>query len=176
MSDAGQRVPCVQLARPGLQQTPCRLSLILCCWAPPHLTGAPATNTTFFCSATTTSCYQYFSAAASYAAQRSKCQALGGGMASYNSPAEQLEVEVYFSTMTSVMTARSLPSRRSFWYLSDGTLLGGGYPNNGDGSGQYAHWCAAPPSATLDLPWRLAADLPLSHFRCRAALAGYTTH
>jgi hypothetical protein len=71
-------------------------------------------------------------------------------MVSYNSPAEQLEVESFFLTTAAMAATASyaigVEKAGSYWFLSDGTLVGGGYPNNGFDSGQYAHWCAAPRS------------------------------
>ena len=131
--------------------------MAVCLWGPGPVTlhqsavgtaaitaGLPPNNNTLLCSNTTGSCYGYYSSPTAFTSQRLACQGRGGYLVAYNSPAEQLEVELYFWNVTKVMTATTnyyigLEPAGAGWYLLDGSYAGNGFPNNG-ATGTYAHW------------------------------------
>jgi hypothetical protein len=79
------------------------------------------------------------STAANYTSHQAACQALGGGLVSYNSAAEQLDVEAKLALAAkplNIWLGVRLGGRQQ-WYLLDGSLVGNGEPSNAD---PYAHW------------------------------------
>ncbi len=58
--------------------------------------GAPSPSASFFCDASSSSCYTLLPAAATYPGSAASCSALGGALVQYLSAAQQLEVEHYF--------------------------------------------------------------------------------
>ena len=67
---------------------------LLC--SPPHpalLAGAPAATSTFFCDATSTTCYTLITTTLSQAAAKARCSQMGGNLAAWTSPERQFEAE-----------------------------------------------------------------------------------
>ena len=85
-----------------------------------------------------TSCYIFNATGASYASHKAACQAKGGYLVSWNSAAEQNEVEKALG-LAALTTNYYMGVERAGtnWYLLDGTNLGNLTISN---SNPYKHW------------------------------------
>ena len=86
--------------------------------------GGPKNNATFFCDGTATTCYLHVANSSNFTLAESYCNRFGGNLVKYDTGAQQVMVETYFSTLTDYWIGLRRTSAAKPFVFTNGVCCG----------------------------------------------------